>query len=121
MRFTSQDDVDVLFEGFSWELDRQVQVIQRALREQTQVPQGAKGHRRFDPAEAIAMVAQLRAMLQANDADASDAYRTLAETLRGTVDTMRLVALGAAVNGFDYDAALLELDEIAKECGNDKR
>jgi CheY-like chemotaxis protein len=110
----SRDDVDVLFEGFSWELDRQVQAIQKALRAQTPVPQGGK---MFDPAEALAMVARLRAMLEASDADAADAYRALAETLRGTVDTMRLDALGAAVNGFDYDAALLELNEIVRECG----
>jgi len=117
----SRDDVDVLFEGFSWELDRQVQAIQRALRAQTPVQQGGKGSQMFNPAEALAMVERLRAMLQASDADAADAYRTLAETLRGTVDTTRLDALGAAVNGFDYEAALLELDEIAKECGAEKK
>jgi len=117
----SRDDVDVLFEGFSWELDRQVQAIQRALRAQAPVPQGGEGNRIFDPAEALAAVARLRAMLQASDADAADAYRTLAEILRGTVDTTRLDALGAAVNGFDYDAALAELDGIAKECGAKKK
>jgi two-component system, sensor histidine kinase and response regulator len=37
------------------------------------------------------------------------------------LDTMRLDALGAAVNAFDYEAALLELDKIAKECGVDKK
>ena len=117
----SRDDVDVLFEGFSWELDRQVQAIQRALKAQTPVPQGGEGHRIFDPAEALAMVGRLRALLEASDADAADAYRTLAEILRGTADTTRLDALGAAVNGFDYDAALLELDEIAKECEAEKK
>jgi two-component system, sensor histidine kinase and response regulator len=69
----------------------------------------------------LAMVARLRALLEASDADAADAYRTLAEILRGTTDTTRLDALGAAVNGFEYDAALLELDEIAKECEADKK
>jgi hypothetical protein len=113
--------VDVLFEGFSWELDRQVQAIQRTLKAQTPVPQGGEGHRIFDPAEVLAMVGRLRAMLEASDADAADAYRKLVEILRGTVDTTRLDALGAAVNGFDYEAALLELDEIAKACEVDKK
>jgi two-component system, sensor histidine kinase and response regulator len=117
----SRDDMDVLLEGFSWELDRQVQAIQRALRAQTPVPQGGEGHRMFDPAEALAIVARLRGLLEASDADAADAYRTLAEILSGTVDTTQLDALGAAVNGFDYDAALRKLDEIAKECGADKK
>ena len=116
----SRDDVDVLFEGFSWELDRQVQAIQRALKAQTPVPQGGEGHRTFDPAEALAVIARLRALLEASDADAAEVYRTLAEILRGTADTTRLDALGAAVNGFDYEAALLELDKIARECGADK-
>jgi hypothetical protein len=117
----SRDDMDVLFEGFSWALDRQVQAIQEALRAQTPVQQGGKGSQTSDPAEALAIVARLRALLEASDADAADAYRTLAEILRGTVDTTRLDALGAAVNGFDYDAALLELDGIAKEYGVDKK
>jgi HPt (histidine-containing phosphotransfer) domain-containing protein len=117
----SRDDVDVLFEGFSWELERQVQAIQRALRAQSLVQQGGEGHRRFDPAEALAIVARLRAMLETSDADAADAYRNLAEILRGTADTTRLDALGAAVNGFEYDAALAELNEIAKECEAGKK
>jgi two-component system, sensor histidine kinase and response regulator len=117
----SRDDVDVLFEGFSWELARQVQAIQRALGAQTPVQQVGKGSQIFDLGEARATIGQLRALLEASDADAADAYRRLAEILRGTVDTTRLDALGAAVNGFDYDAALLELEEIAKECGADKQ
>jgi PAS domain S-box-containing protein len=117
----SRDDRDVLLEGFSWELDRQVQAIQRALKAQTPVPQGGEGHRMFDPAEASVIVARLKAMLEASDADAADAYRKLAEILRGTVDTTQLDALGAAVNGFDYDGALRELDKIAKECLADKK
>ena len=117
----SRDDVDVLFEGFSWELDRQVQAIQWALRTQTLVQPGGEGHRKFDPAEALAMIGRLRAMLEASDADAADAYRKLAEILRGTVDTTRLDALGAAVNGFEYEAALLELDKIVKECHAEKK
>ena len=115
------DDVDVLFEGFSWELDRQVQAIQGALRAQTPVQQGGKGTPIFDRGEALAMVTRLRSLLEASDADAADAYRTLAEILRGSVDTTRLDALGAAVNGFEYDAALVELNEIARECGADKK
>ena len=117
----SRDDVDVLFKGFSWELDRQVRAIQRALRARTPVQQDGKSSQMFDRGEALAMVARLRAMLQASDADAADAYRKLAEILRGTVDTTGLDALGAAVNGFDYDEALLELNEIAKECAADNK
>jgi two-component system, sensor histidine kinase and response regulator len=91
------------------------------LRAQTPVQPAAKGSQIFGPAEALKAVDRLRALLEASDADAAEAYRTLAEILRGTVDTTRLDALGAAVNGFDYEEALLELNEIAKECENAKK
>jgi len=116
----SRDDVQALLKEFSSELDRHVQAIQGALRGPTQIQEGGKGNRVFDSGEALAIVARLRALLEARDADAIDVYRTLVETLRGSSDTTRLDALGAAVNGFEYDAARLELDELAKECGADK-
>jgi PAS domain S-box-containing protein len=116
----SRGDVQVLLKEFSSELDRCVQAIQGALRGPTQIQEGGKGHRVFDPGEVLATVARLRALLEARDADAVDAYDTLAEILKGTAEATRLDALGAAINGFEYDAARRELDEIAKECGADK-
>jgi two-component system sensor histidine kinase/response regulator len=114
----SSSDIQVLLKEFSSELDRRVQAIQGALRDPALCV--GRGEQVFDPGEALAMVARLRALLEARDADAVDAYGTLAETLRGTADATRLNALGAAVNAFEYDAAQRELDEIAKACVADR-
>ena len=58
---------------------------------------------------------QLKELLEANDADASGAYADLADLLKGTVDASRLEGLGRAVNSFDFEGALSELNEVAKE------
>jgi HPt (histidine-containing phosphotransfer) domain-containing protein len=116
----SRGDVQVLLEEFSSELGRQVQAIQKALRGSTPIRPGGEGNPAFDPGQALAMVARLRALLEARDADAVDAYRALAETLRGAADATRLDALGAAVNGFEYEAAQRELNEIATACVADR-
>jgi len=120
----SRDDVGALLEVFSSDLDRRVEAIQKALRAQTlqtPVPQGGEGGRMFDPAEALAIVARLRTMLETSDTAAADAYRKLAEILTGLPDTTRLDALGAAVDGLEYEAALAELDEIAKKLVADRK
>ncbi|HEY6290016.1 MAG TPA: PAS domain S-box protein [Terriglobia bacterium] len=116
----SRSDVQQLLKEFSAKLDRQVKAIQNGLSLPTQIPQGNEGNEAFDPAEALLIVARLRALLEARDADAIEAYQTLAETLRDNADATRLHALGAAVNEFEYDAARLELDEIAKRLRAEK-
>jgi len=113
----SRGNVQELLKEFSAELDRQVEAIQDGLSLPTHIQQGDKRNEAFNPAEALLAVARLRALLEARDADAVEAYQTLVETLRGTTDGARLDALGAAVNSFEYDAARLELDEIAKHFG----
>jgi hypothetical protein len=70
-----------------------------------------------DPATTLAAAARLRVLLEANDADAPEAFPTLAEALKGAVDAARLDALRTAVNGFDFDRALSKLVEIIEEYG----
>jgi hypothetical protein len=76
--------------------------------------------RPVDPSKVMTAMTQLKELLEANDADASGTYADLADLLKGTVDTLRLEALGAAVNSFDFEAALNELNEVAKEYGGKK-
>ena len=40
----------------------------------------------------------------------------LQEAVAGTVERPQLDALGASINDFDFEAALLKLDEIAESC-----
>jgi len=66
-----------------------------------------------DPAKVADTFAQLKELLEANDADASEVYKNVADLLRDRVESSQLEALGRAVNSFDFDAALKNLDEIA--------
>ena len=40
----------------------------------------------------------------------------VAEAVAGAVEKPQLDALGASINDFDFEAALLKLDEIADRC-----
>ena len=98
-------------------VDRQIRAIQAALLVKTVEAGKELEARPVDPAKVMAAMRQLKQLLEANDADASGAYTDLADLLKGTVETPRLEALGAAVNSFDFDAALNGLNEVAKEYG----
>jgi hypothetical protein len=77
----------------------------------------AENSRRFDAKAASAAIAHLRALLESSDGDATDAFLALESALAGTLDQPRLQALSTAISEFDFDGALSNLDEIAKECG----
>jgi PAS domain S-box-containing protein len=68
-----------------------------------------------DPGTVLAAMEHLKGLLQAHDADASEACAHLAAFLNGKVDRSRLEGLGALVNRFDFQAALNSLDEIGVE------
>lgn len=108
-----QLNVEDLVNTLSSALTRQIQIIEAAL--------AATSHytkpRELAPAEPAAVlraVARLKALLEANDADAADAYKCLAELLRDTVEPSRLEALGTAISGFTFEDALKQLDLLAK-------
>lgn len=117
----SRADELAVLKQFTSELDRQVQVILKTLKVATPLPTRRDDGRMPDPAAASAAAARLRMLLEAGDADAAEAYSALAEILTGAVDTARLHGLGASVNAFDFDAALLKLDKVATEFGIDRK
>ena len=45
-----------------------------------------------------------------------ESFRSLQDAVAGAVEKPHLDALGASINDFDFDAALVKLDEIAKRC-----
>jgi hypothetical protein len=63
----------------------------------------------------LAAIARLRERLEASAADAPRVFAEVAETLRGTIGTPLLDALGASVKAFDFDAALSQLEEIFEQ------
>jgi CheY-like chemotaxis protein/HPt (histidine-containing phosphotransfer) domain-containing protein len=111
----SPADTRGLIEELTPALDRQIRVIRAAL-----LSDSGDAGKRFDvrPAErgaALAAIARLRERLEASAADAPRVFAEVAETLRGTVATPLLDALGASVKAFDFDAALSKLEEIVEQ------
>jgi len=108
----SRHSVEKMIRELAPALERQAQAIQRSLGATTP----AIGPR-ARPAEALATsaaAARLKELLEASDADAPQACRHLAELLEGTVAPSELNALEAAVNTFDFEAALAKLREITE-------
>ena len=110
--------VPALVEEFAQVLSRQVQAIQQAMRDvMPNRPAEGKCSEGFDARAASAAIAHLRVLLEASDGDATEAFRALEDALAGTFDQPRLSALRAAISEFDFDGALLQLDQITKEYG----
>jgi len=110
--------IPALVEEFAQVLSRQVQAIQQAMGDVLpDRPAEGKSSQGFDARAASAAIAHLRALLESSDGDAAEAFLTLDGALAGTGDQPRLYALSAAISEFDFDGALLKLDEIAKEYG----
>ena len=107
--------VDGMVRELASALDRQVQTIQEILNVVTPIAGKREAARSVDPSVVSAAVARLRELLKTSDADAPEAYLELAEFLQGKVDPSRLDSLGAAVNAFDFEAALGKLDEISEQ------
>jgi HPt (histidine-containing phosphotransfer) domain-containing protein len=96
-------------------LDRQVSNIHAAFPSGGADEKARLDARPTDPKKVLVALANLKELLEANDADAPEAYRNLAAVLGYNVNRSRLEALGAAVNSFDFEAALNRLDEIGRE------
>ena len=111
-------DVPELTEEFSQVLSSQVQAIQRAMPNVIPDRPAEIGRsQNFDLQAASAAIAHLRALLESSDGDATEAFVALEGTLMGSCDKLRLSGLGAAINEFDFESALLKLAEIAKDYG----
>jgi CheY-like chemotaxis protein/HPt (histidine-containing phosphotransfer) domain-containing protein len=111
----SQAGIEDLIEELTAALDRQVRNIHAAFPVGGADEKTRPDSRPTDHGKVLAALANLMELLEANDADAPEAYRNLAAVLGDSVDLSRLEALGAAVNSFDFEAALRRLDEIGRE------
>ena len=75
----------------------------------------------FDARAASAAIARLRALLESSDGDAADAFLAVKDNLAGILERSQLNVLSTAINDFDFEAALLRLDEIVEIYGADSK
>jgi HPt (histidine-containing phosphotransfer) domain-containing protein len=104
-------------EQFVQQLGRHVRAIQQALREAAPSRQERGPGPAYDAKVATAALTRLRALLEASDGDAAEAVAGLSDVVGGRVGAGRLEALRSAVGDFDFEGALAQLDELARECG----
>jgi PAS domain S-box-containing protein len=72
---------------------------------------------RFDAGGARTAIARMRKLLADSDGEAAEAFPQLAGALAGAVGKASLDALGNAIQGFDFEAALSKLEAIVADSG----
>jgi two-component system, sensor histidine kinase and response regulator len=112
--------VATLIEEFKSTLALMVQAIQTGLFGTAPAPNVVGGQKAFDAEAASAAVARLRAMIEANDGDAADAFPEVEEALSAIIDKPQLDALRDALGDFDFERALSTLAKVTRQCGLSK-
>jgi signal transduction histidine kinase/DNA-binding response OmpR family regulator/HPt (histidine-containing phosphotransfer) domain-containing protein len=111
----SHEAVPSLLRDFTSILRPQVHSIEKAFGDSVTPTSENVSKKDFDSAAAAIDLARLRVLLEASDGDAEETFRTLKSALSGHIEKVRLDALGAAIDDFDFSGALKKLDEIAQE------
>ena len=112
--------VSSLLAEFAGVMSTQVQAIEKALRDSASVRQETVRTSPFDGKAAAAAIGRLRSLLEASDGDAEESFRSLQNAVAGVVEKPYLDGLSASINDFDFDAALVKLDEIAERCARNE-
>jgi len=106
-----EDSVPALVEILSTSLAAQVYAINEAIRKPEPVESVQTGA--FNGKAAAVDIARLKSLLIASDGDANEAFHSLRQTVSGSVANAQLDALNGFINDFDFEAALLKLEEIS--------
>jgi signal transduction histidine kinase/CheY-like chemotaxis protein/HPt (histidine-containing phosphotransfer) domain-containing protein len=110
------DSVSSLLHEFGASLSTQADAIRRALHEETPAKPEKVRTSPVNGEAASDAISRLRSFLEASDGAAEEAFRSLQTLVEGAIEKPQLDALGASINDFDFEAALVKLDEIAKIC-----
>ena len=108
-----QDSVPMLLDQFAITLRVHVNSITQALPgsapfQPVTVP--------FDRERAASAVSRLQALLEANDGDSQEAFQVLHEAVVGVVEARYLDDLSETINNFEFEQALVKLQEVAQLC-----
>jgi PAS domain S-box-containing protein len=108
--------VPALVEEFALTLGRQIDAIRTAMGDR--IPDRKAPIKRtagYDRRAISSAIARLRNLLKSGDVDALDAFAGLVGALANNCDRVRLHALRTSIDEFDFEDALVKLEEIAKE------
>ena len=117
IRHSDQVDATAL-ETFSVVVGNQVGAIRLAM-EGVMAEGGSieESHLDFDNEAAAAAIGRLRVLLESSDGNAAEAFPVVKRILAGMVDKSRLDTLNTTIGEFDFEAALIDLEEIAESIG----
>src|SRR4029077_19381399 len=110
------DSVAVLLPGFASCLSTQVDAIEEALHKSAPAQPEVAETSPFNGEVASSAIARLRSLLKASDGGAEETFRILQAMVAGVVEKQHLDALRASISDFEFEAALVKLDEIAEQC-----
>jgi signal transduction histidine kinase/CheY-like chemotaxis protein len=108
--------VSAVLVDFASVIGTQVQAIEKGLRDSASAGAETVQTLPFDGKAVAAAIARLRRLLEASDGDAEESFLSLQDAVTGVVEKPCLDGLSASISDFDFDAALVKLDEIAKSC-----
>ena len=72
----------------------------------------------FNREASAGAIARLKLLLEVSDGEAEASFRSLQQALAGAIEKPYLDDLSASISDFDFDAALMKLDEIAVRCAD---
>jgi signal transduction histidine kinase/DNA-binding response OmpR family regulator/HPt (histidine-containing phosphotransfer) domain-containing protein len=110
-----QASVTALLDEFGTVLSAQVHAIEHALHStaaEIEEPPSSP----FDQVSACAAIVQLRALLESSDGDAGEAFRTVSTAVASVVEKPQLEALRHSIDNFEFETALLKLEDISHLC-----
>ena len=77
-------------------------------------PPISESHADFNAEAASSAIARLRVLLESCDGDAAEAFLAVQKSLAGIIATSQLDALYTTINEFDFETALIKLEELAE-------
>jgi CheY-like chemotaxis protein len=117
----TQSGVPALLDQFAVALRMQITAIEQSLGDSAPVEPPDIPVASLNGESAAIAIGRLKALLEASDGEAQEAFRSLHRTVAGVVDKPYLDALSAYINDFDYEMALIKLNEIARFCEQDRQ
>jgi signal transduction histidine kinase/ligand-binding sensor domain-containing protein/DNA-binding response OmpR family regulator/HPt (histidine-containing phosphotransfer) domain-containing protein len=111
-----QDSVPALLDQFANKLRVQIGALTQALHDSELVPPAEKPPTLFNGENLSLAIVRLKVLLEAGDSDAQEAFRTLQGAAANAIEELYLDPLGETINDFDFETALLKLDEVSRLC-----